>query len=506
MNRPIARALAQDAFYQVLDSKVFRVLAVLSLVLVLPSFLVGFKHDEIVILFGWKTIPYADLMRGGPVPENAQVAMIQGLQTVFIDKFIGAIGVFFCIAATAFFVPRMLEKGAADVLFAKPLGRTTLLFARYGAGVLFVAVLATVLVLGIHLGLVINSGYSDPGFLWSIVTLIYVFAIIHCVSTVVAVFTRNSVAAILCALVFFVFNGCVHSAWTFHQFKDAQERVQRAEAEASADTSAAEHESSALDMLWLFVDCMHYPAPKTNDAEALTHKLRTVVTGTKALVTDTTSTLRVVAIPTGFQRADNGEAVDLSQHPVVFVVKDESGAEQARLELSRRSRLTEAADSKAHPRKQTARLAANELEKQLKAGTPAPKVERVREAFGDASGELVGWRAAEGGVDRLQARAFLGFEDSMVEVQASAIPTWHGTTQSTHFTESALAESVRQLYHGLELAHDNAMYLDQTQWYERRVGFDAPLRFNLWFSIGTSLAFCAAMLALSAWRLSRIDF
>ena len=35
----------------------------------------------------------------------------------------------FCIAATAFFVPRMLEKGAADTLFTKPLSRVVLLLS-----------------------------------------------------------------------------------------------------------------------------------------------------------------------------------------------------------------------------------------------------------------------------------------------------------------------------------------------------------------------------------------
>ena len=52
------------------------------------------------------------------------------LQIVFIDYLAGTVGIFMCVAATVFFVPRMLEKGAADPLFSKPVSRWSLLFAR----------------------------------------------------------------------------------------------------------------------------------------------------------------------------------------------------------------------------------------------------------------------------------------------------------------------------------------------------------------------------------------
>ena len=54
-------ALFQDALYQVLDNWVFRILAVLTGCLVLVTFLIGFREDEVVLLFGLKTWSYADL-------------------------------------------------------------------------------------------------------------------------------------------------------------------------------------------------------------------------------------------------------------------------------------------------------------------------------------------------------------------------------------------------------------------------------------------------------------
>ena len=204
MNRIMAKALLADAFYQVLDNKVFRLLVLLSIGLVAPTFLVGFREDGVHFLFGWKTFTYKEFVSafGVPVPEihDIHVAVIQQVQAIFVGGLAGTIGILFCIAATAFFVPRMLEKGAADTLFSKPVARFVLLLARYVAGLLFVGVLAFVLVLGMHIGLLVTSGYSDPGFLWSALTLVYIFALVHAFSTLIAVYTRSSVAAILFTL------------------------------------------------------------------------------------------------------------------------------------------------------------------------------------------------------------------------------------------------------------------------------------------------------------------
>ena len=190
MNAHVIRALLEDAFYQVLDNKVFRLLAILAIVFIAPTFLIGFHPHDITLLFGWQHVEYADLFRlvGQPPPEvkDVHVEVIRVVQSIFVDKLAGNFGTLFCIAATAFFVPRMLEKGAADIVFSKPVSRLALLLARYFSGILFVGILAFLLVVGMHVGFLVTSGYSDSGFLWSALTLVYVFALIHAFSTCVA--------------------------------------------------------------------------------------------------------------------------------------------------------------------------------------------------------------------------------------------------------------------------------------------------------------------------------
>jgi len=235
MNRQVVTALFLDALYQVLDNKVFRILAVVVLALVGSTFLVGAREDSLVLLFGWKEVFYEDIFAFFNMPypgvEGAGEILVQRVQQILIDGLAGSLGIMFAVAATAFFVPRMLEKGAADTLFSKPVSRFALLLSRYLAGLLFVALLAIVLVGGMQIGFMLNSGYSDPGFLWSIATLIYVFGLLHGVSILVGVVTRSTVASILLTLFFMIFTSCVHRGWQGKelflatQVRDRQDQV-----------------------------------------------------------------------------------------------------------------------------------------------------------------------------------------------------------------------------------------------------------------------------------------
>jgi ABC-type transport system involved in multi-copper enzyme maturation permease subunit len=182
VNGTIIRALLQDALYQVLDNRIFRLLMLVVLGLVSPTVLVALRKDEVLILWGWQRISYDqlfDLLPVGPARQafqDLQGEAIRFYESLIVNWLCGNIGMVFCVAATAFFVPRMLERGSADMLLSKPISRATLLLARYLSGILFVAILTSCLVLGMYLGFLTVSGYHDPGVLWGAVTLVYLFA------------------------------------------------------------------------------------------------------------------------------------------------------------------------------------------------------------------------------------------------------------------------------------------------------------------------------------------
>ena len=104
---------------------------------------------------------------------------------------------FVAIIITAGFIPSMLAKGSLDLLVSKPVGRTRLLLYKYIGGLTFVLILTTVTVVGVWLAIGIRSGIWTPNFLAIIPILTFYFAVLYAVSTTVAVFTRNTLVAIL---------------------------------------------------------------------------------------------------------------------------------------------------------------------------------------------------------------------------------------------------------------------------------------------------------------------
>lgn len=238
MNGTVLRALFIDAYQQVLDNWVFRILAALVFGTVAFSFAVGASPDYISIL--WLRYPYAELgFEANMLPGEARREILQGLQTLFIDNVVGTFGLLGCLAATSFFVPQMLERGAADTLFSKPVSRIALLTARYAAGLLFVGLLAVALVGGLFLGLKARWGLEGTDLLWSAPVLVYRYAIVYSATVLIGVLTRSSVAALLGSFLFLGFNGCVHGAWEVREFTVNARSQMEASARAS-ETKAKE--------------------------------------------------------------------------------------------------------------------------------------------------------------------------------------------------------------------------------------------------------------------------
>ncbi len=493
MNRHVAAALFEDAFRQVLDDKVFRLLVILALVLIVPTFLVGITPEGVSLLFGWKTWTYAELGRGfgvaGVGGDGMRERMMAAIQTAIVQGLAGSIGLLFCIAATAFFVPRMLEKGAADTLFSKPVGRFTLLVARYSAGVIFVACLSFLLVLGMHVGFLVSSGFSDPAFLWSALTLTYVFALVHCVSVTVAVFTRSSIAAILTTLIFFAFTGCVQRGWIVVEHGQAAIGEAVARGEEEVDTTGK------FGFLLTALDALHWTLPKTSDADYVVAGLRRSITESEPVLRDSNGYMAVVVAPEGFVR-EGPPAADLLTAPAVWIARDGGGHETARIAFSRRDRRDPERGGKLRSQTAYASEFAKATEKD-----PTTADKPVRSAKpGTESLEVtwVRWRVRGTGPDVERAHGFTTVEDALYEIDA--------TVQQSFGAQDAREDALRDFVRALRIEKKGATNLPPEEWYARTFGWTAPWRYNAFVSIGTSLLFAFVLLLVARWRLARMDF
>jgi ABC-type transport system involved in multi-copper enzyme maturation permease subunit len=486
-------ALFRDALYQVLDDKVFRVLAVIVLGLVAATFLIGAREDGLVILFGLEKIEYRQIFGFFDLPyagnEGAGERVVQGLQSILVDGLAGTFGIIFAVAATAFFVPRMLEKGAADTLFSKPVGRTTLLLSRYVAGLLFVGALAITLVGGMHVGFLVSSGYSDAGFLWSIVTLVYVFGLVHGVSILIGVLTRSTVASILLTLMFMLLNGCVHTGWQLKEFfSDPGARgheESNAEKEQDPSDGSAKPEDEE-DSVWIraayaALEIGHLVLPKTGDASLIAQKLRRDVELSYAELFDAQGGLLVQAAPEGWERRRSGvEALE---------------GEGARWELPDGSASV---TLRVEPGPDLSRLrAAKALRQSLESRDDVKDVADERGNIDGTTTSRIDWTQTEAAGERSHRVSYFSGQGRLYRLETEGTPAW----RADKVAEDKLQNFVEGLTFDESAFADNphARYANLLDW-------DADWQHNIFFSIGSSLAFLAAVLGLAAWRLSRIDF
>lgn len=514
MNATVLRALFRDALYQVLDNRVFRLLSILVGVLVLPTWLIGARQDELSLLFGWRTYFYEDVFAWLNLPfpglGRAHVQLIQMFQTAFVDQFAGKLGITFAVAATAFFVPRMLEKGAADTLFSKPVSRFTLLFSRYMAGLVFIAILATLLVGGMHLGLLVNSGYSDPGFLWTILTLVYLFAILHAFSVAVGVLTRSTVAAILTTLMFFLFTGCTHLVWEGRDKN--REEIDKSLAVTNSEAESADTFDRFTRYFLVALDTAHYVLPKTNDAGRIAAKLRRDLGGHEEAVFDPDTRLTVLAQATGMKRRG-----DFPEEPVSWTPAGGEPGFTARLERRtwngpeseggeyRGSNWVRFMVARA-AQERRAELASDPsvsdlTEARTRAGIwrEGDGWERTRETFAGQSAVFLTWTRADPQRGPRDQRAILfgRWPEFVYAVELDMPAGWADDPEHARRLDGFLGSFAFDS--GPDPGNPDA-------WYSERFDWDAELKYNAFFSILSTLGFVLAVLGLAGWRLSRIDF
>ncbi|MCK6446525.1 MAG: ABC transporter permease [Planctomycetes bacterium] len=491
MNSNVTRALFRDAFAQVVDNRVFRILFVILCVLVLPTFLIGARPEHLTVLFVWdyeydRVFGFFGQMAGNV--EHPDRALIQATQKLLTDVFAGSFGILFGIAATAFFVPRMLEKGAADVVFSKPVSRFALLLTRYFAGLVFAAVLATVMIGGMHLGFLLVSGWSDPGFLWSIPILIYVFAVVHAVSCLVGVFTRSSVAAMLVTLVFYAFNGCVQNAW------QATEATRNDPETLAEETEEIREEAGGafLETLFVTLDVAHYVLPKTTEADFIARSTRQKLERRGFEFWDQETGFYIAEPPDGFVR-EAGSSIEGSG----LAWSDEAQPNAARITLSR------VLQADAGSRLGASKKFFEELQKDSR----VTEAEREKDNPGTLRSYIVRWmRADEGTGGRKHYKRFFENGKWLYTLESFADVQWLANDENerrmTRFRWQLNTDESDSGAVNIEFGSSAGTALGL----HKRYGWDAPLKYNYFFSIGSTLGFIVVVLALAQWKLRRMDF
>jgi hypothetical protein len=305
--------------------------------------------------------------------------------------------------------------------------------------------------------------------------------------------TRSTVATILIAVVFFVLTGCEHRIWisrVWYQENKDQIRTNIGGNDDAAEDDGDDEVHPFLATLLTIVDVSHYVLPKTTDAKYVSQKLRELVEPGPDLV-DGGGTLSIDRLPRGLRDAGepHGAQVDLARRPATWALNAE-GSELAQVELSRATRMLDDPDR----------------------GTRRASLPALSKALSDEVASRTGTTPVKGlvTIDGVSAAGFSWTEDGAP--RRTVLVTYGDWSYRIDLTRTAagrdelVEQRFEELLAGIKIQRDAQDVMDPNTWYENRFGWAAPLSFNVFFSIGSSLAFALIMLALAWWRLSRIDF
>jgi ABC-type transport system involved in multi-copper enzyme maturation permease subunit len=170
------------------------------------------------------------------------------------------------IVITSFFIPNMLRKGTIDMLLSKPIHRPVLLVYKYIGGLAFMFLSSCAAIGGVWLVLGLRSGIWAPGFLLTIFTLTFFFAILYSVSTLFAVLTRTAIVSILVTCIVWFLLFVVGQAYGFFNL-------------VRKDEGLREFKEQVPDWVYGLVDGLHFVLPRTSDLSVLNaHLVGSVLT------------------------------------------------------------------------------------------------------------------------------------------------------------------------------------------------------------------------------------
>jgi len=189
-------ALLVDSFRESRDRKIFWVMLAMSILAAGAMLCVGFEPGKITFLWMWeyKTNHFTGV--AGLLEARITGIVVDGI----MDTILGQVGIILVIIATAGFFPTWMEHGAIDVIVSKPMTRWKLFLGRYLGTMAFILFHAIVFVVLTFLVAGFRWGVWIPGYLLAIPLVVLLFSYLYCVSVLVAVFLRSTVAAVLLTL------------------------------------------------------------------------------------------------------------------------------------------------------------------------------------------------------------------------------------------------------------------------------------------------------------------
>lgn len=189
-------AIIRDGYRELNARKLFWIAIMLSGIVVLAFALIGSNNGNIAVA-GWRT----------PLPLAAIGLTTEALYKLLFLQFgvgfwLAWVSTILALVTTAGMIPDFVSGGAIDLTLSKPIGRVRLFLTKYAAGLLFVALQVTTFTVASFVVLGFRAGAWEPGLFLAIPLMIVFFSYLFCVSALVGLLTRSTIAALIVTLLF----------------------------------------------------------------------------------------------------------------------------------------------------------------------------------------------------------------------------------------------------------------------------------------------------------------
>ncbi len=185
----ITAALIRDTFREAFARKIFWGLFGLSTLMIL-FFLFIMKIDVVegatatMSLFGRQTRP------SGVNVDRLVKGTYGGIAT-----FLYTWGMALSVFASSGLIPSVLEPGRIELILSKPVSRVHILLGRFAGNVAVIAVNTAYLVLGVWIIFGLKTNIWGAQFLWSIVSTVFMFAVLLTVVVLIGVLFESAALA-----------------------------------------------------------------------------------------------------------------------------------------------------------------------------------------------------------------------------------------------------------------------------------------------------------------------
>ncbi|MFI4860559.1 MAG: ABC transporter permease [Phycisphaerales bacterium JB063] len=193
-------ALLLDAYRELNAKKMFWISLIISALIMLAIAALGVHERGVSIL--WFEI---DLWEPGELGMSIDQFRPEFYESIFsfvgITVWLTWAAIILAIVSTASMFPDLMSSGSIDTLLSKPIGRFRLFMTKYLLGLGFVALQVLVFSVAGFLVIGIRAGHWEPRIFLAVPIVLAFFSYLYAISTLVGVYTRSTLAAILVTII-----------------------------------------------------------------------------------------------------------------------------------------------------------------------------------------------------------------------------------------------------------------------------------------------------------------